>query len=276
MSLKDILVHLDADQACDTRTESAIALASDHEAHLTAVFALSFPDIPAYVQSQISANVIEAHIADARKQGEGIVEVFATKAEKAGLSYETAMVEGDHDDVLTLRGRYADLIVVGQNGPGGTEQAAKSDMPDRLIMSAGRPVLVVPYAGRFAALGRHVVVAWDASRQASRAVNDALPILTGADKVQVLSVNPESKGLGDAPGADICRHLARHGIMAESSSVRTDEISAADMLLSRIADDGADMIVMGAYGHARWRELVLGGFTKHMLKHMTVPVLMSN
>jgi len=248
----------------------------DHEAHLTAVYALSFPDIPAYVQSQISASVIEAQIADARKEGEEIVEAFAEKAKKAGIAYETEVVEGSQDDILTLYGRYADLIVVGQHGPGGTEQADKSDMPDRLILAAGRPVLVVPYAGRYAGLGRHVVIAWDASRQATRAVNDAMPVLTRADKVSVLSINPASKGLGDAPGADICRHLARHGVKAEASSVTTDEITAADMLLSRLADEGADMIVMGAYGHARWRELVLGGFTRHMLGHMTVPVLMSN
>ena len=122
------------------------------------------------------------------------------------------------------------------------------------------------------------MVAWDASRLATRAVNDALPILRKASKVHLLAINPEGgrEGHGDVPGADIGLHLARHGVKAEASSIHAEDLEAGDALLSRAADFGADLIVMGAYGHSRWRELVLGGVTRHLLNHMTAPVFMSH
>jgi nucleotide-binding universal stress UspA family protein len=137
-------------------------------------------------------------------------------------------------------------------------------------------VLVVPRYGTFDTVGERVLVAWNGSREATRAVHDALPILKLATKVTVLSIDPERDTGDRIPSADIALHLARHGVAAEGTSTVGLDISVGDLLLSRAADLGADLIVMGAYGHSRMRELVLGGATRHILQHMTVPVLMSH
>jgi nucleotide-binding universal stress UspA family protein len=151
-------------------------------------------------------------------------------------------------------------------------------MPEDVLMGGGGPVLVVPHYGTYAKVGERVAIAWDASPTAARAVRYAMPLLAKASKVMVLAVNPEHSGArhGQVPGTDIALHLARHGVKAETEVSHSDEISVGDMVLSRSFDLGADLLVMGAYGHARLREVLLGGVTRHILAHMTCPVMMSH
>jgi nucleotide-binding universal stress UspA family protein len=146
------------------------------------------------------------------------------------------------------------------------------------VLESGRPVVVIPFIGASQPIGKRVMVAWNASREAVRAVNDAMPLLVEADTVEVLAINPPAgdTGDGDIPCADICLHLARHGINAVAQSMQAADIKAGDLLLSRAADQGVDLIVMGAYGHSRFREIVLSGVSRHLFKHMTVPVLFSH
>ncbi|MDH5749685.1 MAG: universal stress protein [Rhodospirillales bacterium] len=278
MPLKDLLVHIDSSDQCQSRLETALNLAQANDAHLTGVFVVTRPNIPAYIEAQIGAEVIKAQIEEGMRAADEAEKMFSAKTQSAGVKSEWRSVEGDLCEVLGLHGRYADLVIVGQRDPEGSDMMANSDMPDRLILSVGRPVLVVPYVGTYPTIGQRVMVAWDGSRLAARAVNDSLSLLLGAKTVNILAVNPKrgTEGLGDVPGGDISLHLARHGIKAEAQHLTSGDISAGDMLLSRAADAGADLIVMGAYGHARWRELVLGGVTRHMLNHMTVPVFMSH
>jgi nucleotide-binding universal stress UspA family protein len=170
------------------------------------------------------------------------------------------------------------VAVIGQRDPEAIEVSGPGDMPDHLVLSVGRPVLLVPYVGTYPTIGKRVMVAWDGSRLATRAVNDALPILHGAKQVNIIMVYSDGwpAEMSEERCERICQHLARHGIAAKAHHYRADDIGTGDLILSRAADAGADLIVMGAYGHARWRELVLGGMTRHMLNHMTVPVLMSH
>jgi nucleotide-binding universal stress UspA family protein len=146
------------------------------------------------------------------------------------------------------------------------------------VLEVGRPVLVVPSVGQFPTLGQRVLVAWNASREATRAVHDALPLLRRSRRTQVVVINPQggAGGHGDIPGADIGLHLSRHGVNAVCERISADDVETGALLLSRAADEGADLIVMGAYGHSRLSELVLGGATRHILRHMTVPVLLSH
>ena len=136
------------------------------------------------------------------------------------------------------------------------------------------------YVGTFETVGRNVIIAWNNSRESARAVADALPLLTGAERVTILALNPkggvELDGHGDVPGADIALHLARHDVNVDAAQLVTEDVSVADMLLSRAADEGADLLVISAYGHSRLGELVLGGVTRSILAHMTLPVLMSH
>jgi nucleotide-binding universal stress UspA family protein len=141
---------------------------------------------------------------------------------------------------------------------------------------AGRPVLVVPYIGPSGTLGKRVLLAWNATREATRAATDALPFLQAADEVLVVLVKPHSISHGEVPGADIGLYLARHGVHVKVETIEGVDIDAGNLLLSRAADLSSDLIVMGAYGHSRFSELVLGGVTRTMFESMTVPVLMSH
>ena len=150
-------------------------------------------------------------------------------------------------------------------------------------MRCGRPVLVVPYIGAVMrgaepVIGRRIMVAWDAGREAARAVSDALPLLQQAERVDLIVVNAV-KGAhrhGPEPGADIAQHLARHDVHVQVDHLQVHDLSPADTLLSLLSDRDSDLLVMGAYAHSRMREIVLGGVTRNMLEHMTVPVLMSH
>ena len=275
--LKDILVHIDRHKECGERLKVAIHLARAHEAHLTGAYAIPRSRIPDYLEVQVPKEILDKAAAARLEEAAAARQSFENACRAGGVACEWRQAEGPAVEILALSARYADLAVVGQRNSGDGD-LEMGEMPDRFILSAGRPVLLVPYAGTFPQVGRTAVVAWDARRLATRAVNDALPILRKAAKVHLLAVNPEGgqEGHGEIPCADIARHLARHGVKAEASSLRVDDLDVGDALLSRAADFGADLIVMGAYGHSRWRELVMGGVTRHLLAHMTAPVFMSH
>jgi nucleotide-binding universal stress UspA family protein len=151
------------------------------------------------------------------------------------------------------------------------------DFPERLALESGRPVLVIPYVGRYREIGRNVVIAWKAGRESARAVFDALPLLAGAETVDILEIKERHDG-GDslAPDTTIAASLARHGIKPTVRTSVAGDIGIGDEILSRVADAGADLLVMGAYGHSRMREMIFGGATRHLVRHMTVPTLFSH
>lgn len=278
MALKDILVHVDNGASCKNRIDIAINLALAHDAHLTGLFVVARPQVPPFVQAYIGNDILETQYKALLGQAAQHEKEFRDLCARSGVKYEWRSVEGDVNEEMVLQARYADLSIIGQVNRDEEATAGGEELPDRLVLMAGRPVLVVPYVGNFSKMGERILVAWDASRLSTRAVNDAMPFMVKAKKVEVLAVNPKGgqEGHGEMVGADICLHLARHGVKAEAQHVVADDMDAGNMLLSRAADEGIDLIVMGAYGHRRLRELVLGGVTRHMLNHMTVPVLMSH
>lgn len=173
----------------------------------------------------------------------------------------------------------SNLLIAGQRDRhADSDTGTRSGFLDQLVLSTGRPLLLVPYAGRFPSVGKNVLVAWNAKPEAARAVTDALPLLARANSVQVMAFDPEGNrsGHGENPGADIALYLARHGVKATASRQHCGSDEVGVQILSRAADIDADLIVMGAYGHSRVRELVLGGVTRTILDSMTVPVLMSH
>jgi nucleotide-binding universal stress UspA family protein len=180
-------------------------------------------------------------------------------------------------DAALTNARYADLAILGQHDPDDAASGPRY-LPEEVVLGGGRPVLIVPYIGPTATFGERVSIAWDASREAARAVNDALPLLRRARQVGVVSVNPRPWPFahGEEPGADIGLHLARHGVKVEVQRIEGQGIDTANAILSHLADQSADLLVMGAYGHSRLREFVLGGVTRTILREMTVPVLMSH
>jgi nucleotide-binding universal stress UspA family protein len=284
MSLKDILVHVDATRGHEARLRLAVALARRHGAHLTGLFilepmsatglgALGGADV---AQAETFQILRDRYHAARLELGARLAEAFRGEADRAGIVAEWQAVEGEAAATATLQARYADLAVLGQADP--DQPGASAAVPEAVLLGAGRPALIVPYIGAGDAIGRRVLVAWNATREAARAVNDALPLLADAEMVTVLSINPARgiAGEGDVAAADMARHLARHGVKAEAAYAVAEDITVGDVILSRAADLGSDLIVMGGYGHSRAREFVLGGATRSLLQHMTVPVLMSH
>ena len=281
MPLKDILVHLDATPRCATRLQLAVALARQHDAHLIGLHVME-PLVPAMVLADggggglLLGDLIDQLQAQALGAAAPIEAGFRETLRREAILGEWRLVEGALPNVLALHARYADLAVVGQRDPG--EPAPNAGLAiEQVLFAAGRPVLVVPHAGNFESLGRRVLVGWNASREAARAVADALPILAAAENVTVLAVNPDA-GLdpqGGEPGADIALHLARHGVTAKVEHATAPTTPDAEVLLNKASELAADLIVVGAYGNSRLREMVLGGVTRTLLQRMTVPVLMS-
>ncbi|MGE5515044.1 MAG: universal stress protein [Bacteroidota bacterium] len=271
MAFKDILVHVDNSAAGRVRLDLAARLAQAHDAHLVGLHVRSRTVVPPFVAAQMGPEIEalqDRFLADAAAEARA---AFDAVAPAAGVTSEWRDVAGVLADTVALHARYADIAVIGQSEEGDDD----GPLADGLVLEVGRPVLVVPYAGRFDSVGKRVLVAWNASREATRAVHDALPLLAQAQRVQVVAINPDGDH-GDIPGADIALHLSRHGIAASCEQLTADDVAVGALLLSRAADTGADLIVMGGYGRSRLRELVLGGTTRHILRHMTVPVLLSH
>lgn len=276
MSYKTILVHIDPGQRCATRVEVAIRLAQQHEAHLVALHALAPFEPPGYVLAQMGPTILDTQKHAATAELARTEREFNEKASAAGLrNVEWRTAIDDPIDAMTLHARYADLIVLGQSDRSDGSNTT-ADFPERLVLAAGRPVLILPSVGSFPSIGRRVLVAWNGSREATRAIADAIPMLRLADKVDVMAVNPRRNEHGKVPGADIGLYLARHGVRVEVKADHGAEIDIGNELLSRAADLDVDLLVMGCYGHSRLKEWVLGGATRTILESMTAPVLMSH
>lgn len=277
MQYQDILVHVDDSASTPARLKVAVELAERFDAHLVGVYVDPGLALPTLVDVPISPSLIEELEDEHRARRERAEQQFRQTLDRSNVKSEWRVAEGELGHTLSRHARYVDLAVLGQEGTD-DQKVVIGGLPDTVALTCGRPVLVVPYIGVKTPPGKHVIVAWNGSREAARAVNDALPILKGADKVEVMCADPQRGELegADLPGADLCLHLARHGVKAEAQILEISDIEIGDALLSRAADHDADLIVMGAYGHARWREVVLGGTTRQMLEQMTVPVLMSH
>ena len=277
MSIATILVHVDNSSANESRFRTAVALTEEFEAHLIALFVVPTYTIPIYAEVPIGADVFETARQAILESAANAQSTCENIAKSTGVSLEWRLVEGHVVNTLNEHARYCDLVVLGQSNEGDLDDMSM-EVADHVVLEAGAPCLVVPYIGVKKGLPDNVLLAWNGSMESARAAKDALPLMKRAQQVKVLLINPEEGEVdeGDIPGADIGAYLARHGIKAETNCVHNKQISAGDILLSQAADLSADLLVTGAYGHTRLRERILGGVTRHLLEHMTVPVFMSH
>lgn len=287
MSYKTILVHVDKDPRSAVRIRIAAELAMVDEAHLVGVATTGVSRF-LYQSEMIGGNDpnLSLHLEFLRERAQAALAEFEPMVQHLGVSsFESRIINDEACSGVCLSARYADLVVVGQTDHEHPTPSVMSDFPEDVLLNSGRPVLVVPYAGEFRSVGKRVLISWDASREATRAVTNALPLLKRADLVQVVVFNPEKHpGIhGEQPGADIALFLARHGIKVEVSIHTTEldrvhktKLDLGNALLSLATDMGSDLLVMGGYGHSRFRETVLGGVTHTILETMTLPVLISH
>lgn len=278
MTYRDILVHLTEDPRNAARTDAALQMARRWDAHLTALYTLPPPQQLYYMGEYVPAELFQQQMEEARKKAKAARAAFEEAAARQSVTCD--WIESDRlpVDAVEHHGRAFDLLVLGQPDPDPKDPLAVpagiSVLPHELALRAGRPILAVPYVGKYPAIGQRVMVAWNGSKEATRAVHDAMPFLAAAKQVTVFGINPDrSRG---TPGAELARHLARQGVTVEVAHTVAEDIDAGEALLSAVADRSADLLVMGAYGHARLREMVFGGVTETVLGSMTCPVLLSN
>lgn len=275
--IKDLVVNLTVGADRDPAAQFAISIAARFEAHIAGISFAYDPVITPAVLDGLSASWVDAQRAENRAAAQEAVDRFEAIARREGLSAEHRIIEAGLGRAATLFGRIArcfDLAVVGQTDP-------ERDLPDDLLIEAalfesGRPTVVVPYIQKDGLKLGHVLVCWDGSHNAARAIADSLPFLARGEKVEIVMVASGGGKTDELPGVDLGEHLARHGLNVEVKRLVAAGLDVSNVILSYVADCGADFIVMGGYGHSRLREFVLGGATRGILQSMTVPVLMAH
>jgi nucleotide-binding universal stress UspA family protein len=278
MSYRTIVVHVDRSANSEARIALASALALREEAHLVGAAMTGMPrSMLAGRGYEASAVLLADHLRYAGERVQQALAQFTGIVERLGVpSHEARSSNDDEYAGLCLQARYADLVVLGQSAPADSKDGnLLPDLPDYVLLNCGRPVLLVPHTGRFPTVGKRVLVAWNGSAEAAKAVTAALPLLRGAEQVTLAVLGESMDVLGESPGADIALYLARHGVNVEVLR-RPAPTDPGKAILSLAADFQADLLVMGAYGHSRFREMMLGGATRTILATATLPVLMAH
>jgi nucleotide-binding universal stress UspA family protein len=275
--IKDLVVNLTVGTDRDPTMQFAISIAAKFEAHIAGIAFAYDPVITPTLMDGLSASWVDAMREENRAAAQQAVDRFEATAKREGLSVEPRIIEANLGRAATLFGRIArcfDLAVVGQTDP-------ERVLPDDLLIEAalfesGRPIVVVPYIQKEDLKLGHVLVCWDGSHNAARAIADAMPFLTRGKRLEIVMVASGEAEADELPGADLGEHLARHGLAVEVKRLVAADVDVSNVILSYTADCAADFIVMGGYGHSRLREFVLGGATRGILQSMTVPVLMAH
>jgi nucleotide-binding universal stress UspA family protein len=275
--IKDIIVNLSVAKNGSTVGNYAVSVAAALQAHLTGIAFVYDPIVPISDGGYIPAEVIEVQRADNEAAAESAIKNFTAATDRAGISAEpltlNASLAGAADQFARIATRF-DLAIVGQGQPGATSM--DQIIAETTLFGSGRPMIMVPYIQKAPFKIDNVMICWDGSRAAARAVADAIPVLGKSGRIEIVSVTNEPGKQDEIEGADIGRHLARHGLKVDVHRISGGDIDVGDALLSHAADSSADFMVMGGYGHSRLREFVLGGVTRLIFESMTVPVLLSH
>ncbi|MDH3465691.1 MAG: universal stress protein [Gammaproteobacteria bacterium] len=272
MTYKSILVQIDDDAACRPRLRAAAELGVRFGAHIIGLYVRQGLRIPTAAEIRDGSGLLEAQTAEAQHLERKAHAIFSEiLASYAGPGYEWRTGDGIADEAFRRHSAYVDLLVVGLD----KEQPKSYLISDEVLIGTARPVLLLPKDGGDQPVGHRVVAAWRNSREAARAINDALPFLHSASAVDIVScVPPSSDTLPTAE--NIAVHLARHGISATTSSITCPNSHVGAAILAKVHDLRSDLLVMGAYGHSRLRETVWGGTTDYILSHLDCPIFMSH
>jgi nucleotide-binding universal stress UspA family protein len=275
--IKDLVVNLSVGERPSPASDYAVSVAATFDAHLAGIAFLYDPIVPVSGAGYIPAEVIESQERDNQAATKAALDRFAAATDRAGVTAEPLTLSASFAGVGEQFGRIArrfDLSIVGQAEP--EASAAEEMIAEAALFESGRPVIIVPYIQKAPLKLDRVMLCWDGSRAATRAIADAMPLLNRAGRVEIVIVANEHGKQDEIEGADMGAHLARHGLNVEVKRTVLGDIDVADVILSHAADAGSDFIVMGGYGHSRLREFVLGGVTRSIFRSMTAPVLMSH
>lgn len=269
MNLKDILIHIDNRSTCTSRLDTAIKLAKRQDARLTGLYVVPHPYYASHHRNPLD-------------QAETAKQNFIETVTAAGLGYEWICVDSvksglDLPNALNLYGHYRDLVVVSQTDYENPDRTIPPNLPEKAVLGCGRPVLVVPYAGEFREIGKQVMLAWRGGPESSRALHDSMPLLRKANHVQVMTIQGQGGDEAyEAHDADICEHMVRYQLPLSCEKHVAGDLKVGDLLLNRCADEGIDLLVIGAFSEFRRGHQTLGKTGRYLLEYMTVPVLMSH
>jgi nucleotide-binding universal stress UspA family protein len=275
MSWRDILVHVKACEDWSEHIDVAMRLAKDFNAKLAGLYTCRDVAVLKILLGEDAATAQEieqrelAHIQAAEQR-------FKSKLKENGVSGDWDHGEGAASDLVTLAARVHDIAIVEQTDE--TSDEPGWDVAETCAVSSGTPTLVIPCKGSFPVIGKRILLAWNGSRQAATAMHAALPLISRAEHVTVLlGRGKDSFGsITRYPRLDVAGYLSRHAAEVSSRVFETSDFEAGARILQLAGDTNSDLIVMGAYGHSSWRELFLGGATRYVLKHMSIPVLMAH
>jgi nucleotide-binding universal stress UspA family protein len=273
MSIKTILVHLADDEHHSARLDVAVRLAKQHQAHITALF-ITFPvGMPPTIAGRSASAVFVSEARErARERAAALEKEFEETCARERLSYSWVVEDGAHLETLSYHAHVADLLVVSHSAEGQFfEDRFRMRLAEELIMDVGCPVLLLPRKDPVPTFAEHMLVAWHSNREAVRAVRGTLDFMRAAKSVTVLTVGPTAEDR--LSEAELVTYLERHGVRAVGENV-ADRHGVGETLLVEAARRGCDSLIMGAYGHSRFREVVLGGVTRHVLRHADIPVFM--
>jgi len=275
--IKDLVVNLSLGVTRDPAADYGISIAEAFDAHICGVAFVYDPIVPPSVMGGIPSEIIDVQRSESEKAATSAIARFEAASKRSSLSSEHRALEaslGGSGDLFGSLARRFDLSVVGQAEP--KHGPAQELVIEGALFGSGRPVVVVPYIHKSALKLDRVLICWDGSRPATRAIADAMPFLQRSQALDVVIVASGREKTDEIPGVDIGEHLARHGLKVEVKRIVATDIDVPNTILSHAADSGADFIVMGGFGHSRLREFVLGGATRGILAAMTVPTLMSH
>ena len=275
MTWRDILVHVKANEDWSEHIDVAMRLAKNFDARLAG---LRTSQNAVTIKQYLGANSEAALEAEARETAlaTGTEQRFREALKANGVDGDWDTAEGNASEILMLAGRVHDVIVVKQTQEGVDEPGW--DVPEACAVSSGTPTLVVPFDGSFPSIGERVLVAWNGSQQAAAALHGAMPLIHRAKHVTAL-IGRGKESLSTItryPKLDIVGHLSRHAAEVSTWAFEAHDWEAGARILDIADETNSDLVVMGAYGHSAWRELFLGGATRHVLKHMTLPVFMAH
>jgi nucleotide-binding universal stress UspA family protein len=275
MSYNSIIVFLDNSAASERRLDFALQFARQHNAHLSGLHMSYGPLLPFDPYGQVSGVALEWEMEVEKKQAKSRAE-FIQKATNAGINFDWDCYRDTELFRVVNRARLSDICLAGQVSNGTSDNEISRNFFSQLVIALGKPILFLPHEKACSAEFKNIVVAWNGSRESTRAIADAMPLLQSAKIVSVISAGSKKKHSGQLPDVDVAAFLARHKVKVDVEKVDIDPADVTDLILSRIELKSADLLVMGAYGHTRFSEFVLGGMTRSMMKKMTVPVLMSH
>ena len=277
--LRDIVVHIPADRSSQPVIDCAVSIGNIFDAHVDGIACVypAFDPLMAFEASAANVAAITAATQSNMDKAGSALDQFEIAARRIGISHGARCISNvtyDATPLLTGISRLYDLSIVAQ--PDYSKPNRDALVPEALLFDSGRPILMVPYIYSGPLKLDRILICWDGGRQAARAVHDAMPFLHRAKAIDVVAVNEDSATVGEASSEALQKHLARHDLSAEVQRITADTTNIFNDILSLAADKSTDLIVMGGYGHSKFRELILGGVTRGIFETLTVPALISH